>query len=277
MPAARTVVGVDEVFGPAALLILEGDVDGLRSLLAEQPELADRRSSVGHPSLLQLVACEAAQLPDPAGAASVLVDAGAPLNEPLVAAAGCGAAGIVELLVDRGAAIDGDGSWTPLDEAVYWAKPEIARRLVERGAAVRALSTAAGLGSMAAVERFFDGDQLTDEAGPVASPFPDTVADGQANDPVHILDHAFVMAVNGGHAGVAAHLLGRGARVNAVPPGYHWRGTALHAACWRGDAALVTWLLAEGADPTIRDGLADSDAVGWARHHGHDELVDLLV
>ena len=69
-----------------------------------------------------------------------------------------------------------------------------------------------------------------------ARPFDDTVPDELANDPQSILDHAFVMSVNCGNREVAETLLGRGAEVNATPPGYHWRGTALHAACWRGDA-----------------------------------------
>jgi len=64
--------------------------------------------------------------------------------------------------------------------------------------------------------------------------------------------------------------------VNARPPGYHWRGTALHAAIWRGDSALVAWLMSAGADPSIRDESVDSDAAGWAIHHGHHELLTLL-
>lgn len=267
---------MDEIFGPAALAIYAGDVDGLGSLLVDCPDLATQRSSVGHPTLLQLVACEAEQLPNPVDAASVLVEAGSATTWPLVSAAGCGSASIVEFLLDAGADIDGDGSWTPLDEALYWANSEIARRLVERGATVRALSTAAGLGSIEAVERFFGDGGLGRGAGPIGSPFADTVPDSLANDPQSIADHAFVMAVNCGSREAAEALGRRGADVNATPPGYHWRGTALHAACWRGDAGLVEWLLSVGADPTIRDGLADSDAAGWATHHGHVELLGLL-
>ena len=111
----------------------------------------------------------------------------------------------------------------------------------------------------------------------LGSPFPDTVPRALADDPQSILDHAFVMAVNAGHRVVAELLHGRGAEVNATPAGYHWHGTALHAACWRGDADLVAWLLSAGADPSIRDGLASSDGAGWATHHGHDHLLPLLA
>ncbi|NNE74968.1 MAG: hypothetical protein HKN26_14985 [Acidimicrobiales bacterium] len=275
---------MDEEFGPAALAIVGGDAEGLRAQLAADAELATRRSSVGHPTLLQLVACEAGQLPNPIETARVLIDAGAVLEPPLVAAAGCGSSKVVDVLLDCGADIDfgidtgiaPECPWTPLDEAIYWCQNDVAARLLARGARVRALSTAAGLGDVFAMDAFFEENMPTADAGPIGSPFSDTVPPELANDRQSILDHAFVMAVNAGQPATAVALLARGAEVNAKPPGYHWRGTALHAACWRGDRDLVRWLLDAGADPTIRDGLADSDALGWARHHGHDHLLDLF-
>lgn len=267
---------MDEDFGPAALAIYGGDIDALAALLADDPDLATRRSSVSHPTLLQLVACDAAQLPAPVDAARALVEAGAPMAEPLVAAAGCGSAEVVEYLLDAGADIDGGGTWRALDEALYWDNAALAQRLVERGATVRALSTAAGLGSANELRRFFTDDGLAPDAGPIGSPFADTVPEALARDPQAILDHAFVMAVNCGQREAAEYLLDRGAAVNAKPPGYHWRGTALHAACWRGDAGLVEWLVSVGADSAITDDHVNADAAGWARHHGHDHLVPLL-
>ena len=269
---------MDEAFGPAALAIYAGDIDELRGLLAADEGLATRESSVSHPTLLQLVACDEAAIAKPVEAAEVLVDAGAPTHLPLVAAAGCGSRRVLEFLLDRGVPIDGeDPAWTALDEAVYWAHAEIAGFLVGRGARVRALSTAAGLGDSAAIDRFLPDGELAPDAGPIGSPFSDTIPRELANDPGSILDHAFVMAVNAGQQLCAARLLGEGGNVNAKPPGYHWRGTALHAAVWRGDRDLVVWLLEQGADPEIRDDMVGSDAVGWAKHHGHLELVELLT
>ncbi len=270
------VPGVDEEFGRAAGAIYAGDSDCLASLLSDDPGLATRTSTVGHPTLLQLIACEAGDLPDPIESARLLVEAGAEIAAPLVAAAGCNSVAVVEFLLDRGADIDGDGSWTPLDEALYWANRDMASLLVERGATVRALSTAAGLGSISDVDAFFDGGRLSDRAGPIGSPFPDTVSDEVAHDPQSLLDHAFVMAVNNGQRPFAEALYARGAAVNTKPPGYHWQGTALHAAAWRGDRDLVTWLLSVGADPSITDGLANNNAAGWATHHGHPELLSLF-
>lgn len=268
---------MDDVFGDAAMAIVLGDLDQLRSLLSDDPGLATRTSSVGHPTLLQLVACEAANLPDPAGVADALVDAGAPMAGPLVAAAGCDSPSVVRALLARGGDVEGEGTWTPLDEAIYWCQSDMIALLTEHGARPRALSAAAGLGDIERVRSFFDpsGD-VAPGAGPIGSPFPDTVSAELADDPASIVDHAFVMAVNAGQQATAAELLSRGARVNGTPPGYHWHGTALHAAVWRGGRGLVQWLLGAGADASIRDGLADSDAAGWARHHGQDHLLDLF-
>lgn len=267
---------MDEQFGSAAMAIVVADHGELRTLLAAQPNLTTERSSVGHPTLLQLVACEAANLPEAIGSAKVLVNAGASVDEPLIAAAGCGNWLIAEFLIDSGADIDTGEHWSPLDEALYWDNLDIAGRLVARGAAIRGLSTAAGLGDASELDRFFTGESLADRAGPIGSPFPDTIPPDRASNHQDLLDHAFVMAVNNGKQETAATLLGRGAEVNAMPPGFHWHGAAIHAAAWRGDDQLMRWLLANGADPSLRDGMVHSDATGWARHHGNDHLLTLL-
>jgi hypothetical protein len=269
---------VDEAFGPAALAIYTGDLATLGQMLAADPGLATRESSVSHPTLLQLVACEEPNIADPVGAARLLVEAGAQTWFPVVSAAGCNARAVLEFLLDSGAGFDREGAWTPLDEALYWSNRDIARQLVDAGAQVRSLRAAAGLGETETVETFFVNGSLRAGAGagPVRSPFPNTVPDDVANDDQAIIDNAFVMAVNNGHLATARQLLARGAGVNHKPPGYHWHGTALHAAAWRGDRVLVEWLLSVGADPAIRDGLAHSDAAGWASHHGHPELAEQL-
>lgn len=274
---------MDEAFGPAALAIFGGELDELRSLLALEPDLATRRSSVSHPTLLQFVACDAEHMPDPVGAATALLDAGADPAAPLVAAAGCGSVSVMECLLERGADIDGasahgaTSSWSALDEAVYWVQPDVIASLLARGALIRALSTAAGLGDLVRTREFCDGDPLAPGAGPIGSPFADTVPADLADDPQSILDHGFVMAINAGQRATAEFLLRAGAEVNARPPGYHWQGTALHAACWRGDRDVVAWLMSVGADPKIRDGMVDSDAAGWAAYHGNGHLSDLLA
>lgn len=138
----------------------------------------------------------------------------------------------------------GGEAWTPLDEALYWSNRDIAEFLIDRGAEVRTLRTAAGLGDAEAVGRFFVDGSLSTNAGPIRSPFPDTVPDLVAEDPGAIVDNAFVMAVNNAQGEAARMLVTKGARVNAKPPGYHWHGTACCGLAGRsgtGRVAVVDW------------------------------------
>ena len=268
---------MDSVFHRAIAAVLTGDPSSLRQVLHDHPDLVRRRSSCGHPTLLQMVACEASNLANPVGAAAVLVEAGAELAEPLVAAASVDAREVLLFLLDQGVSVDGEAEWTPLDEALYWRHLQLAAVLRDRGAKVSSLRAAAGLGRLDAMDGFFGGSGLRAEAGPILSPFADSVPAARPHAEQDIIDNAFVMAAQNGHLACAERLLIRGASVNAKPPGFHWRGTALHAAVWQGDEVMVTWLLDRGADPRVRDGHVGSDAAGWARYHGHDGLVSLLT
>lgn len=267
---------MDPEFGTAAIAIYTGDIGALKDELAAHPELVTKRSSCSHPTLLQFIACDGNDIVEPVASARLLVELGAETWPPVVAAAGCNTLAVLEFLIDHGAAFDRADVWNPLEEALYWSNDETVELLLRRGAKVRSLAAAAGLGDEAALDRLLDGDLLHADAGPIRSPFAETVPEHLASDPASIVDHAFVMAVNCGQTEAAVRLLAAGARVNEAPPGYHWQGTALHAAAWRGDREPVAWLLSVGADPTVRDGLANSDFAGWATHHGHPELLELL-
>lgn len=267
---------MDLIFHPAVAAILTGDLDGLRAILRADPTLVHQHSSCSHPTLLQLVACEAKHLPDAVGAAAVLVEAGAAMAEPLVAAASVDARDVLLFLLAQGIGVDDTGDWRPLDEALYWRHLELADLLVARGARIRTLRVAAGLGRVEEVERFFVQGRLVDHAGPIGSPFDHAGPVAPRNQPQDILDNAFVMAVHNGKQEVAAILLARGANICAKPPGFHWRGTALHAAVWSRNLPMLDWLLAHGADPSIQDDSYHADAVGWADHNGFPEIATLL-
>jgi ankyrin repeat protein len=43
-----------------------------------------------------------------------------------------------------------------------------------------------------------------------------------------------------------------------------------------GHMDIVRLLLEAGADPGIRDSKHDGDAIGWAEHGGHAEIVRIL-
>src|SRR6185295_56448 len=104
----------------------------------------------------------------------LLVDAGAEINEPLVAAASIGNVDIAAYLLDRGGAINGVGSWSPLEEALYWNNQGIVDLLLGRGATVHNLRMAAALGRIETMKSFFREDGvLKPEAGRIAWPFGD--------------------------------------------------------------------------------------------------------
>src|SRR5688572_23817623 len=111
---------MDSKFHPAIAAIKSGDVEGLKSLLKQDPTLATTRSSKSHPTLLQCLVLEAVDLPNKIELANVLIDAGAEIDGPLCAAASIGNVEAASVLLDAGAHINGAGRWSPLEEALYW-------------------------------------------------------------------------------------------------------------------------------------------------------------
>ena len=154
--------------------VKSGDLEQFKTLIAADPSLATSRSSRSHPTLLQCVALDGKDKPNNVEMARVLIDAGAELNEALVAAASINNRAVAELLLDRGAAIDGIGGWSPLEEALYWNNQDVIALLLERGAKIQNLRTAAALGRTDLIEEFFtaSGD-LKPEAGRINWPFGD--------------------------------------------------------------------------------------------------------
>ena len=128
---------MDAKFHPAMAVIRSGDLEQFKTVIAADPSLATSRSSRSHPTLLQCVALDGKDKPNNVEMAKVLVDAGAELNEPLVAACSINNRVVADLLLDCGAAIDGTGGWSPLEEALYWNNQGVIALLLERGANAR--------------------------------------------------------------------------------------------------------------------------------------------
>lgn len=286
---------MDKKFHPAIRAIKVGDVAKLRELVAEDLSLATSRSTRSHPTLLQCLALDAKDQPNASAMAEVLIDAGAELNEPLVAAASIGNRPVAELLLDRGAAIDGIGGWSPLEEALYWNNQTVIALLLERGAKVQNLRTAAGLGRTDLISNFFSEDgSLKPEAGKIDWPFGslDAIAGSNhppagkqmlsdrvnswAQDRQGIINNAFVYACMHAHIDAAEILLDKGAEINTVPGGFDFAGTGMHYAALNGHRAMVEFLLDHGADKTVKDTKVSSTAAGWAEYGQHPELLDLL-
>jgi len=121
---------------------------------------------------------------------------------------------------------------------------------------------------------------LLDSGVPVASLAKPTPAEpddhwvaGSARMKGDVISHAFYCACRNGQTAVAAFLLQRGADVNAKGV---FGGTGLHWAAIHGHKDTVEFLVAHGADLTIRDAKFDSTPEGWAAAGGHREIRELL-
>lgn len=221
-----------------------GDVETLKRLLSENPELATARLGddaeqcrAGGMSrtLLHVATDWPGHYPNGPEIVKTLIVAGADVNgrfagpheeTPLHWAASSDDVAVLDVLLDAGAEINARGAViagdTPLADAVAFGQWNAARRLIERGARA-SLWQAAALGLMDRVEQHFTGEP---------SPTPDDVTG------------AFWCACHGGQRAAAEHLLQRGADLNWI--GYD-NLTPLDAARRSGANELVAWLFHQGA------------------------------
>jgi ankyrin repeat protein len=269
---------MDARFHAAQAALAAGNVERLASLLDDDPELATARSEHSHPTLLQ---CLVLTMPPVDGLETLiglLADRGAELTDPLIAASGINNVRAIAKLLDLGARIEGNGLWSPLEEALYFGNEAAVSLLLERGAPVVNLRTAAALGDMAYLASCFDETgALTPEAGEIAWPFfGNPIPEDVRRDPRQILGNALVYAAYWGRAEAVTALLDRGAEVNLIPAGFDYAGTPLHYAAFGGHRDMVDRLLRHGADPAVTDTKIGKLAEDWAEHAGHRELAEYL-
>lgn len=283
---------MDAKFHPAIAAFENGDLNELKSVLKEDPSLATARSSVSHPCLLQCLVLDFVDLPNKIEMARALVEAGAEIDGPLVAAASIGNVELAALLLDLGANINGTGRWSPIEEALYWGNKELIDLLLERGATVHNLRIASGLGRVDLIEGFFDSDgSLKPEAGKIAWPFGEPEKSnlpakikaelqakitGWPNDQQSIINNAFVYACMHGSIDAARLLFQKGAEVDAIAHGFDYSGTGLHYAALNGQRAMVEFLIELGANVNIKDTKVGGTPAGWAKFGGHVELKNYL-
>lgn len=297
-------------FHSAIAAIKAGDLELLKSLVQEDPTLATERSTRSHPTLLQCLVLDARDVLNQIEMAKVLVDAGAEINGPLVAAASGNNKEAVAFLLDCGAAINGWseqaetkdsdaarndsvlGKWSPLEEALYWGNDEVRDLLLERGASIHNLRIAAGLGRVDLIEQFFSSDgTLKHDAGEMSWPFQDPLCsnlprpkkerlqamiDSWSNDSRSLINNAFIYACMHGHLPAAEFLLNKGAQINSIPAGFHYPGTALHHTAGKGQLSMVKFLIERGADPKAMDVENAATPAGWAAHGRHREVQKYL-
>lgn len=287
----RRQLELHDAYETACRMIHQGDVDGLRKQLDQFPHLAWWQSHADSQGTRSTLLREATgrgmeEWPENASLiAGTLIRAGAKVNEaerpqqqetPLHDAVSVNNVEVTKVLLEAGADTEAPGRFdgsidTALGYALFYGMDEKNPRfpvncpevLMRHGAQVY-LPFAAALGNLKQVKSFFRPDHsLLPEAG--------------IAPPKRTLQQAFLFACKSGQLTVCEYLLYRGVDINASIPFFHHRATGLHLACESGQQReLVKFLLSKGADPTIKDGVFDADAKGWAMFNGQDEVFRVL-
>lgn len=231
--------------------VQEGDVEHLRRLLQEDPELASARLVApdgGGRTPLHVVTDWPGYFPNGPAIVRLLIEAGADVDArttgrggtidepgsetPLHWAASSDDADVAEALIEGGADIEApNGSiGTPLDNAIGYGCYHVARLLVARGARVDKLWHAGALGLLERLEQLL-------------APKP---------DPAEI-SQAFWHSCAASQRRAAERLLAAGADLNWVPE--YARGTPLDAASGRNTRQqnVITWLSELGARQAAPD------------------------
>jgi hypothetical protein len=278
----------DAAFESAADAIIQGDVRSLETLLREHPALVRARSAWEHRStLLHYVSANGVEdfrqktPQNIVDITRILLDAGADVNAESDAYGGRSttlgltatsyhpdAAGVqiplLELLLDRGARIDGADGASTVSACLHNGRGPAAEFLASRGARLD-LEGVSGVGRLDLVQSFFAED------GTLIPP---------ANS--RQMSDGFAWACEFGRIRVVEFLLQRGMAVEARLPvhgatGLHW--AALHA-----HADIVKLLLERGARVDVRDDSFDGTSLDWALHargrsrdRSYDETVELLT
>ncbi|MEO5509415.1 MAG: ankyrin repeat domain-containing protein [Longimicrobiales bacterium] len=263
-----------------------GDVEALRSLLDQHPELIHARTNLAPPfhyfsgaTLLHHVAGN----PDrgrldgrtrPLSAATVamarmLLDAGADVHAETLGANGGTTMGLVltskqasdadvagaliDLLLEYGDRLDVHARGV-LSGSLANHAPRAAEKLIALGAKPGVLGAAA-LGRLEWLRDCFDGQGRLKEL-----PRPQGV---EPNERDAIGLALLVAYVNGQHEAVD-FLIEKDGNWNVIGVN---NGAALHRAAWDGDIAMMSRLIERGVDPHNRDNPFHSTPLSWAQHN----------
>jgi ankyrin repeat protein len=286
--------GDTEPFMAAFAALQSANTAGFADLLRSNPRLVRERGTNGN-TLLNLAVSFAGRPGWKGGLAAIdaLLAAGADVNEandrgwtPLHQAAYANKPEIAAKLIEHGAALDAEAhgaGGTPLIAALFWGHREAADLLGGHLVAPRNLRAAAGLGVPELVDACFTASGgLTYDACAARGfyrPHSGFPDWEPSTDPQEVLDEALVWACKSGRVQVLERLVKAGARVNADP----YRGTPLiwAAVCNRADA--VAWLLDHGADINQKatfGGLTHGQgitALHLAAQYGHMPVIRLLA
>ena len=247
----RHVLGLaesGEPFHRAYVALEERRHDDLAALLSRFPELARANGTNGN-ALINMA--------DDAETLSLLLDAGADVGHanahgwtPLHQAAYGDRADLAALLLARGAPADVSGrgaGGTPLVVALFWGHHAVVDVLLEAGRHPDNLRVAAGTGDLERIASLVPvAGEPTEAAGALRGfyrPHGGFPAWTPTDDAQEILDEALSWAARSDRADAVALLVERGAHVDADV----YRGTALTWAAAVGAVAAIERLVALGA------------------------------
>jgi ankyrin repeat protein len=93
-----------------------------------------------------------------------------------------------------------------------------------------------------------------------------------------IVNQAFYFACKNGKLEVADYLLSQGVEINSIVPGLDANATVLHWVTSMNARAesVIRFLLARGADASVRDDDYHATPADWARYQKRDALAELL-
>jgi len=283
----RHVAGLEESgepFARAYRALEERRHDDLAALLAQFPELATARGTNGN-ALINMAG--------DAGTLRLLLDAGADVAHanahgwtPLHQAGFGDRADLARLLLDAGAPADVSGrgaGGTPLIVALFWGHHAVVDVLLAAGRRPGNLRVAAGIGDVAMIDELVGEDGTVSEAAGALRgfyrPHGGFPAWTPADDPQEILDEALSWAARADRVDALSRLVERGARVGADV----YRGTALTWAAAVGRVAAIERLIALGADVDQRATFGGPDhgsgvtAIQIAAQAGQREAVEALL
>jgi hypothetical protein len=263
---------VQDDFERGADAVVSGDIDTLRALLRDRPELVHEHSRrVHHATLLHYVAANGVEdfrqktPPNAVQIAELLLHAGAKPDaladtygsdyyqttmNLLVSSTHPAEAGLqsklVETLLDHGAAIDGvRNDSSPLFTALEFSYRDAAETLVRRGAAIDNVITAAAIGDLEFVKgAVVDADTIRAD---IALRTP---AWRKLDSATSHIEYALAFACKFGRSPVAEHLLALGVSPRSKD-GHDM--TALHWAAATGMTSVVEELLRRGAPLEARN------------------------
>jgi ankyrin repeat protein len=167
--------------------------------------------------------------------------------------------------VDTASPFTGKQARTPVAEALLSGQTEVAADLLALGVSQPELT----IGERFIADALAGDEAAARAAGPAAATAARELRPGLLSWVARLGRHnelAFLV-----RSGFDVNSFGR----SDAPADDPWHAP-LHVAAGDGDLPLARRLLALGADPSLRDHFHGSTPLGWARHFGHQPLIDLL-